>query len=69
MTCFTRLNKVGQFILTNAHLNAEEYGILKDKFCFHPNFYPNETLGSLVTVKLEINSGSIVKFKLDCGLL
>ena len=49
--------------------NATKDGILsiiwKKKTCFRPNFDRNKTIDSLVTVKLEMNSESVVKVKFD----
>lgn len=51
--------------------NAKKDGVLskirKKKTCFRPNFDRNKTIDSLVTVKLEMNSESVVKVKFDDG--
>ena len=70
---FPRLKKIARLILTIPHSNAEEERIFsiirKNKTCFRPNLDPNETLGSLVTVKLAMNNEPVSEFKLDKELL
>ena len=70
---FPRLKKFATLIMTIPHSNAEEERIFsiirKNKTCFRPNLDPNETLESLVMVKLAMESELVTKFKLDGDLL
>ena len=55
--CYPRLRKVAHLILTIPHSNAKEERVFsiirKNKTCFRPNLDAEETLASVVTVKLE----------------
>ena len=57
-----RLWKVVRLILTIPHSNAEEervfYIVRTNKTCFRPRLDPEETLASIVTVKLAMESES-----------
>ena len=65
---FEKLSKISRLILTVPHSNAEEERIFsmarKNKTCFRPNLDPEETLGSLITVKLATENELIHKIKL-----
>ena len=60
---FPRLWKVVRLVLTIPHSNAEEeraFSIVrKNKTCFRPRLDPYETLASIVTVKLAMESESV----------
>ena len=53
---FEKQSKISRLILTVPHSNAKEERLFsmawKNKTCFRPNLDPEETLGSLITVKL-----------------
>lgn len=59
---FPRLSKIALLVLTIPHSNASEERVFslirKNKTAFRPNLDPNETLGSIVTVKMELQNGS-----------
>lgn len=64
---FPRLSSIALLVLTIPHSNAEEERALsliwKNKTVFRPNLDPNETLGSIITVKMELhNGGSVHKY-------
>ena len=65
---FMRLCKVVRLILTIPHSNAEEergFSIVRrNKTCFRPRLDPEETLGSIVTVKLAVESESVDTFNI-----
>ena len=70
---FERLRKVVRLILTIPHSNAEEERIFsiirKNKTCFRPNLDPSETLGSIVTVKLAMESEPVTSIVLPDKVL
>lgn len=61
---FPRLSSIALLVLTIPHSNAEEERALslirKNKTAFRPNLDPNETLGSIITVKMELHNGGPV---------
>ena len=65
---FPRLWKVVRFILTIPHSNAGEERVFsivrKNKTCFRPRLDPEETLASIVTVKLAVESESVDTFNI-----
>ena len=65
---FPRFWKVVGLILTIPYSNAEEervFSILrKNKTCFRPKLDPEETLASIVTVKLAMESESVETFNI-----
>ena len=65
---FPRLWKVVRLILTIPHSNAEEERVFsivrKNKTCFRPRLDPEETLASIVTVKLAVESESVDTFNI-----
>ena len=65
---FPRLWKVVRLILTILHSNAEEERVFsivrKNKTCFRPRLDPEETLASIVTVKLAMESESVETFNI-----
>ena len=71
--CYPRLRKVAHLILTIPHSNAEEERVFpiiwKNKTCFHPNLDPEETLASVVTVKLAMESQNMESFKIPDEVL
>ena len=71
--CYPRLRKVANLILTISHSNAEEERVFsiiqKNKTCFHPNLDPEETLASVVTVKLAMESQNVESFKIPDEVL
>ena len=60
---FPRLWKVVRLILTIPHSNAEEKRVFsiirKRKTCFWPRLDPDETLASIVTAKIAMESESV----------
>lgn len=58
---FPRLSSIALLVLTIPHSNATEERVFslirKNKTAFRPNLDPNETLGSIVTVKMELQNG------------
>ena len=70
---FPRLSKVVRFILTIPHSNAEEERVFsivkKNKTCFWPRLDPEETLTSIVTVKLAMESESVETFNIPHEVL
>ena len=71
--CYPRLRKVARLILTIPHSNAEEESVFsiirKNKTCFHPNLDPEETLASVVTVKLAMELQNEESFKIPDEVL
>ena len=65
---FLRLCTVVKLILTIPHSNAEEERVFsnvrKNKTCFRPRLDPEETLVSIVTVKLAVESESVDTFNI-----
>ena len=70
---FPRLSKVVRLILTIPHSNAEEervfYIVRTNKTCFRPRLDPEETLASIVTVKLAMESESVETFNIPQEVL
>ena len=70
---FPRLWKVVRLILTIPHSNAEEERVFsivrKNKTCFRPRLDPEETLASIVTVKLAMESESVETFNIPQEVL
>ena len=70
---FPRLWKVVRLILTISHSNAEEERVFsivrKNKTCFQPRLDPEETLASIVTVKLVMKSESVETFNIPQKVL
>ena len=70
---FPRLWKVLRLILTIPHSNAEEERVFfhrkKNKTCFGPTLDPDETLVSIVTLKLVIESESVETFNISQEVL
>ena len=70
---FPKLKKVVRLIITIPHSNAEEERVFsivrKNKTCFRPRLDPEETLASIVTVKLAMESESVNKFKIPDEVL
>ena len=70
---FPRLWKVVRLILTIPHSNAEEERVFsivrKNKTCFRPRLDPEETLASIVTVKLVMESESVETFNIPQEVL
>ena len=66
---FPRLWKVVRLILTIPHSNAEQGRVFfhrnRNKTCFKPRFDPEETLISIVTVKLVMESESVEAFNIS----
>ena len=65
---FPRLWKVVRLILTIPHSNAGEERVFsivrKNKTCFRPRLDPEETLASIVAVKLKMESESVETFNI-----
>lgn len=66
---FPRLSNIALLVLSIPHSYATEERVFslikkqKNKTAFRPNLDPNETLGSIVTVKMELqNGGSTSKY-------
>ena len=57
---FPRVSTIARLILPLPHSNAEEERVLplvwQNKTCFRPNLDPQESLGSIITVKLAMDS-------------
>ena len=70
---FPRLWKVVRLILTIPHSNAEEERVFsivrKNKTCFRPRLDPEETLASIVAVKLTMESESVETFNIPQEVL
>ena len=70
---FLRLWKAVRLILTIPHSNAEEERVFsivrKNKTCFRPRLDPEETLASIVTVKLAMESESAETFNIPQEVL
>ena len=70
---FPRLWKVVRLILTIPHSNTEEERVFsivrKNKTCFRPRLDPEETLASIVTVKLAMESESVETFNIPQEVL
>ena len=70
---FPRLWKVVTLILTFPHSDAEEERVFsivrKNKTCFRPSLDPEETLASIVTVKLAVESDSVETFNIQQKVL
>ena len=70
---FPRLWKVVALILTFPHSDAEEERIFsivrKNKTCFRPSLDPEETLASIVTVKLAMESENVETFNIPQEVL
>ena len=70
---FLRLWKVVRLILTIPHSNAEEervfYIVWKNKTCFRPMLDPQETLASIATVKLAMESEGVETFNIPQEIL
>ena len=58
---FPRASSITLLVLTIPHSHAEEERVLslirKNKTAFRRNLDPNETLGSIITVKTELQNG------------
>ena len=71
--CYPRLRKVVHLIVMIPHSNAEEERVFsiiqKNKTCFCPNLDPEETLASVVTVKLAMESQNVESFKIPDEVL
>ena len=70
---FPRLSKVVRLILSIPHSNAEEERVFsivrKNKTCFRPRLDPEETLASIVAVKLTMESESVETFNIPQEVL
>ena len=70
---FKKLLKISKLILAVPHLNAKEERIIsmarKKKTCFRTNLDPEETMGSLITIKLATENELIHKIKLQQEVL
>ena len=70
---FPRFSKVVRLILTILHSNAEKERVFsivrKNKTCFRPRLDPEETLASIVTVKLAMESESVETFNIPQEVL
>ena len=70
---FPRLWKVVRLILTIPHSNTEEERVFsivrKSKACFRPRLDPEETLASIVAVKLTMASESVETFNIPQEVL
>ena len=70
---FPCLWKVVRLILTIPYFNAEEERVFstvrKNKTCFRPRLDPEETLASIVTVKLAMESESVETFNIPQEVL
>ena len=70
---FPRLWKVVRLILTIPHSNAEEERVFsvvrKNKTSFRPRLDPEETLASIVTVKLAMEPESVETFNIPQEVL
>ena len=70
---FPRFWKVVRLILTILHSNAEEERVFsivrKNKTCIRPRLDPEETLASIVTVKLAMESESDETFNIPQEVL
>jgi hypothetical protein len=59
---FSRLPRVAMLILTMPHSNAEEERVFslvrKNKTSFRPNLDPDETLSSIIMIKMELQNRS-----------
>ena len=70
---FPRLWKVVRLILTIPHSNAEEERVFsvvrKNKTSFRPRLDPEETLASIVTVKLAMESENVGTFNIPQEVL
>ena len=70
---FLRFWNVVSLILTILHFNAEEERVFfhrkKNKNCFRPRLDPEETLVSIVTVKLVMESESVETFNIPQEVL
>ena len=70
---FPYLWKVVRLVLTIPHSNAEEERVFstvrKNKTCFRPRLDPEETLASIVTVKLAMESESVETFNIPQEVL
>ena len=57
---FPRVSTIARLILSLPHSNPEEERVLslvwQNKTCFRPNLDPHESLGSIITVKLAMDS-------------
>ena len=70
---FPRLWKVVRLILTIPYSNAEEQRVFsivrKNKTCYRPRLDPEETLASIVAVKLAMESESVETFNIPQEVL
>ena len=70
---FPSLWKVVRLILTIPHSNAEGERVFsivrKNKTCFRPRLDPEETLASIVAVKLAMKSESVETFNIPQEVL
>ena len=70
---FPRLWKVVGLILTIPHSSAEEKRVFsivrKNKICFRPRLDPEETLASIVTVKIAMESESFETYNIPQEVL
>ena len=70
---FPRLWKVVRLILTILHSNAEEERVFsivkKSKTCFRPRLDPEETVVSIVAVKVALESESVETFNIPQEVL
>ena len=70
---FPRFSKVVRLILTILHSNAEKERVFsivrKNKTCIRPRLDPEETLASIVTVKLAMESESDETFNIPQEVL
>ena len=70
---FKKLSKISKLILAFPHLNAKEERIIsmarKKKTCLRTNLDPEETMGSLITIKLATENELIHKIKLQQEVL
>ena len=60
---FPRLWRVDKLILTVSNSSADDEWVFsivrKNKTCFRPRLDPDETLASIITIKLEMESESV----------
>ena len=70
---FPRLWKVDKLILIVPNFNAYDGWVFsivrKNKTCFRPRLDPEETLASIITVKLAMESESVKTFNIPGGIL
>ena len=70
---FSKLSKIVFLVLTIPHSNADEERVFsmikKNKTAFRPSLDLEETLGSIITIKMEMHNRTKGDYKVPPGVL